>query len=101
MRTFSVKHPVDSEKSAEFSVVFNKDSKSPQVTYLNGDNTLQDAATALSALRFDFTFPDDGPTHIREDDVLHCSKLRPNCTFVLFPPASRPNQPAPTLPLTS
>jgi hypothetical protein len=29
MRTFSVKHPVDSEKSAEFSVVFTKDSKSP------------------------------------------------------------------------
>jgi len=101
MRTFSVKRPVDSEKSAEFSVVFTKDSKSPQVTYLNGDHTLEDAATALTALKFDFTFPDDGPTHIREDGVLHCSKLRPNCTFVLFPRASRPNQPAPTLPLTN
>jgi tetratricopeptide (TPR) repeat protein len=88
-RTFNLKFDVESEKTANFLVVLAKNSKSNQIDFVSGDESLRKVIPALSNLKFDLTFPDDAPTRIYQSATLHCSAVRQDCTFVLFQPPSK------------
>ena len=92
-RTFTVKYPVDSERSADFLVILAKNAKVNQVDFVSGDDSLRKLIPKLLELKFDIEFPDDGPTRLYQSGTLHCSAVRHDCTFVLFvPPAKELSQ---------
>jgi tetratricopeptide (TPR) repeat protein len=92
-RKFTLKYSVSSEKSAEFLLVIVKDSKSNQINFVSGDDSLRKVIPMIAGLKFDFAFPDDSPTRLYQSATLHCSAVRQDCTLVLFmPPAKELSQ---------
>jgi tetratricopeptide (TPR) repeat protein len=90
MRTFPVRPFFAADKSAEFMVAFRKGAKVDEVKFLRGADELRDADAAIAALKYGVEFPDDGPTRVVQRGILSCSKLRQDCTFVLYPATSTP-----------
>jgi tetratricopeptide (TPR) repeat protein len=91
MRTLPVHVSLDADNSAQFTIVLSKGPKVDEVRFLSGANELRNADGALTALKFDLDFPDDGPTRLVQLGTLNCSGLRKDCVLVLYsPPSFRP-----------
>jgi tetratricopeptide (TPR) repeat protein len=92
-RTFTLKHSVSSETSADFLLVLSNDPKSNQINLVKGDDSLRKIIPEIARLKFDLEFPDDSPTRLYQSATLHCSVVRHDCTLVLFmPPAKELSQ---------
>jgi hypothetical protein len=96
-RTFFVTPFVDANGPAELMVVLQPGPKVEKVQFLNGPESLRKFESSLARLKYDFTFPDDGPTRIVRRGILNCSQLRKDCMFVLYPLSALP-PPLPTAP---
>jgi tetratricopeptide (TPR) repeat protein len=88
-RTFTLKHSVSFETSAEFLIVVAKDPKSNQVNLVTGDASFRKLIPEIARLKFDLEFPDDSTTRLYQSATLHCSVVRQDCTLVLFMPPSK------------
>jgi tetratricopeptide (TPR) repeat protein len=88
-RTFTVKYPVESEKSAEFLLILAKNAKTNQIDFVKGDESLRKIIPKLLELKFDIEFPDDGPTRLYLSGTIHCSAVRHDCMFVVFEPPAK------------
>jgi hypothetical protein len=54
--------------------------------FLSGSKELRGAITALAALKYPQSFPDDTPARVIRKGILSCSTYAKNCTFVLTLP---------------
>jgi len=92
MRTVSLPRLAESNSSAEFFVLLDKDLTSARpkvedVKFISGSDTLRSAAKTLRSAKFELSFPDDGPTRLVRRGILGCYKYT-GCSFVMLTPDS-------------
>lgn len=89
-RTFVVNGLTANAGSAEFFLLFAPGpdgSKLEDIKFISGSDDLKDAEKVLSAVKFDESFPDQGPERLLRRGILSCDPVT-HCTLVLFPPNS-------------
>jgi tetratricopeptide (TPR) repeat protein len=91
LRTTKLPRLTDGTANAEFFVILSRDSttsntKVDEVKFISGSEKLRSSSKALSAARFKFPFPDDGPSRLVRRGILGCYPYT-GCSFVLFNPA--------------
>ena len=90
-RTVKLGRSVADEASAHFFIIFARDPETGEtkvqgVKFVTGSEELKSADKALMSLKFNFTFPDDGPTRLVRSGILACYKNM-GCSFTLIRPS--------------
>jgi tetratricopeptide (TPR) repeat protein len=83
-RTFHIPRPKDLKGSATFYVQVSA-SKTEQLKFISGDESLRDLKDALAQLDLGLAIPKDAPAPLLRSGVLFCS-TQVTCEFVLIPP---------------
>jgi hypothetical protein len=65
-------------------VTFSKSAVPDEVTFLGGVEEFRSYASAISALKFNVEFPDDGPTLLIRRGQVVCTHAQKECFFNLF-----------------
>ncbi len=89
-RTTKLPRLAEGEASAEFFLLFVRDSKTGKprvedVKFISGTEKLRAAEKTLRSSTFSIFFPDNGPTHLVRRGILGCYHYS-GCSFVLFLP---------------
>jgi hypothetical protein len=71
--------------TANFELTFSKGSVPDEVTFIGGVEQFCSYTSAISALKFNVEFPDDGPTLLIRRGQVMCSHMQKECFFNLFP----------------
>jgi tetratricopeptide (TPR) repeat protein/transglutaminase-like putative cysteine protease len=85
LRTVSLKRTSARHATAEFFILFASDAKVPEVKFISGSQSLQDAGKDLAAAKFTVPFPDSAPARILRRGILDCEPELRGCMFVLIP----------------
>jgi len=72
--------------TANFVISVSNGQKSNDAVFVSGAKELRGAISALSALKYPQSFPDDTPTVIIRKAILSCSNYSKDCTLVLTLP---------------
>jgi hypothetical protein len=75
------------DADAQFFLVFERDpetssAKVQGVRFISGSKELRTVGKAITAIKFDVSFPDDGPTRLLRRGILSCYK-RAGCSMTL------------------
>jgi Tfp pilus assembly protein PilF len=87
-RTVRLPRSVANDADAQFFLIFERDpdtssAKVQAVKFISGSEELRSADKAITAARFDLTFPDDGPTRLLRRAILSCYKSA-GCSITLI-----------------
>jgi hypothetical protein len=55
-----------------------------QTKFLEGPDEMRSLDNAIAAAKFDVPFPDDAPTHLVRQGIVHCGPIS-GCRLVLMP----------------
>ncbi len=84
MRTTKLPRIVAGTATAEFFLLIGPGSNVEAAKFVSGSEKLKAADKALTSAKFDFPFPDQGPTYIVRRGVLGCFEVTA-CSFVVYP----------------
>jgi Flp pilus assembly protein TadD len=87
LRTVKLKPLISGSATAEFFLLFSPGPKVEDVKFISGSENLKTAVQALSAAKYQVTFPEGSSAHLVRRAILMCSSVS-GCNTVLFTPDS-------------
>jgi tetratricopeptide (TPR) repeat protein len=88
LRTVRLPKLTAKTEMAEFFILIAPGPKVAAVKFVSGSQDLRTAIGALSAARFQLSFPDSGPEKIVRRGVVDCERVVSYCQFILMTPDS-------------